>query len=157
MMICLIQQLGLAGLRTVNNSLLYCPWTWDCGEWAQGRKFCRKSRRRQRNTPRFAPCINASMIGPWVVGGLHGWSYKCKRLCSWTQKYWNYMSWVHTNDILLFVYAGASWRWESGGERSERDDNGNQPAQPHTHTHYQGEFNTHIKLNAISLKAKMFP
>lgn len=59
------------------------------------------------------------------------------------------MSWGHINTS-IFVCAGASWRWESGGERSERDDNGNQPAQPHTHTHYQGEFNTHIKLNAIS-------
>ncbi|XP_039750554.1 flocculation protein FLO11 isoform X1 [Pararge aegeria] len=32
----------------------------------------------------------------------------------------------------------ASWRWESGGERSERDDNGNHPAQPHNHTNNQG-------------------
>ncbi|XP_052739959.1 serine/arginine repetitive matrix protein 1 [Bicyclus anynana] len=31
----------------------------------------------------------------------------------------------------------ASWRWESGGERSDRDDNGNRPA-PHTHSHHQG-------------------
>lgn len=66
------------------------------------------------------------------------------------------LCWAHINSS-AFVCAGASWRWESGGERSERDDNGNQPAQPHTHTHYQGEFNTHIKINMQShLMAKMF-